>query len=91
MYRYFVGLFVSSVSVYVMRRSKEFSAIATLLLVGVFVYSFMFLMTTNDSFSNSIISFFIWVSNINVLYLLIGGAGSVVVIYLLVYNYLHKV
>ena len=74
-----------------MKRSKELSAILTLVGIGVVVYSFMILMTTDTVFFDWFVGFFVWLFELNIMYLLLGCAAVIVAIYLLMYKHLHKV
>lgn len=74
-----------------MKRSKELSAVATLIVIGVVVYSFMILMTTDTFVFDVFVGLFVWLFSLNIMYLLSGCAITVVGIYLVIYHRMRRV
>jgi len=74
-----------------MKRSKELSAVMTLIAIGVLVYSFMILMTTDTVVFDFFVGLFVWLSSFNIMYLLFSVAAAVVCIYLIIYARMRRV
>lgn len=74
-----------------MKRSKEISAVATLIGAGVVVYSFNILITTDSFLFDFLVGVFSWLFSFNVPLLLVFSAALVVLIYLVIYFRMSRV